>query len=120
MPLLGSSPVADGLPVGDAPEFQGFVCIPSPVPNPASGLMIIDLADYVDNNITEIINLVSLPQGGYPKSVTFVPMNVGITRSPSNGALQALGVYVKSWVLPIALETTVYTASGDFQTFRTC
>lgn len=117
--LLGSAPVA-GIPLADAPQPQGFVCIPSPVPNPVTRLMIIDLAGFVDNQITEIVNLVSLPQAGYPESVTFVPLEAAVTHSPTNGSLEAIQVQLESFLLPIELEVTVYTASGDFETFRTC
>jgi len=117
--LLGSAPVCD-LPVCDAPEFIGFFCIPSPVPNAVTRLMIIDLAGYVDNEITEIVNLVSLPQEGYPESVTFVPLQATVTFSPTNGALEAIQVQLETFTLPIELEVTVYTASDSFLTFKTC
>jgi hypothetical protein len=117
--LLGSDPVCE-LATGDAPQFPGYVCIPPPVPNAVTRLMIIDLAGYVDNEITQIINLVSLPQAGYPESVTFVPLEANVTHSPSTGSLEAITVQLETFTLPIALLVTVYTASGSFQTFRTC
>jgi hypothetical protein len=117
--LLGSAPVCD-LALCDALQPTGFVCIPSPVPNAVTRLMVIDLAGYVDNDIAEIVNLVSLPQAGYPESVTFVPLVANICQSPTNGASEAIGIYLESFLLPIELEVTVYTASGVFQTFRTC
>lgn len=117
--LLGSAPTC-GLALADAPQPTGFTCIPSPVPNAVTRLMIIDLAGYVDNEIMEIVNLVSLPQAGYPESVTFVPLEWNVTHSPTNGALEAISVQLESFTLPIALSVTVYTASGDFEVFRTC
>jgi hypothetical protein len=117
--LLGSDPVCE-LATGDAPQFPGFVCIASPVPNAVTRLMIIDLSGYVDNDIRQIINLVSLPQARYPESVTFVPLEMNVTHSPSTGALEAIAVQLETFTLPIALLVTVYTYSGTFQTFRTC
>jgi hypothetical protein len=118
--LLGAEPVAS-LPLGDAPEILTVACIPSPVPNSSTRLMIIDLGGRIDSNIQQVLGLQALAQPGIPESVSFSAVsNPAICLSPSNSLSQAVACYLESFTLPITLEIEVYTVDGTFYTFRTC